>query len=1050
MKQIEVINASAGSGKTYSLTARVVAILKEGMAPEALMATTFTNKAAAELRERIRVKLLESGDTEQAERVGDGFIGTVNSICARLLREYALEAGLSPAVVVMPEEDSERLFQIAIDAVIAAHGDRMEPPAARMSLDGSGQGYAKTGDWRSDVKAVVDLARSNLIGPEDLRVCGEVSWASLQRLLGDPGETHPDDALRKALILSIGELDGQEGLTKTTEKALETMKTALQAMEKGDLSWVDWVRLSKLKAAKDGKVAVERVQAQAGEVLRHPGLQADLREITVGVFDCAAGALEEYQAYKAAQGLMDFADQETSVLDLARHNPGFRKSMGERLDILMVDEFQDTSPVQLALFLALGELAGRSVWVGDPKQAIYGFRGTDPQLMNEVVRRIPDTGVLDYSWRSRENLVRFTNGVFSEVFHALGPEKTCLKIPPQRREAARGGTLEAWHLEANRAEQEAGAVANGVVDLLERNPAVRPGDVAVLCRTRQQIGQIASSLEQRGIQVSVSQGELTDAPECRLALAGLRYMNNGEDELALAEIMCLDPRAGNRKDWLADLLADPAGAKERWRKDPLVAGLQDGQGHMKYWTPLEALEEAIFRTGLLEVVRLWPDPRRARNNLDALRGACNRYIEQCQSHRSAATASGFITYMQQTGGEKAQGTGERTVQLLTYHGAKGLEWPWVVLTGLDSRRDPEVFGVHVEPAAVFRPEEPLAGRSIRYWPWPFGTQGQVPTLSESIQALPVFAAIRDMEEQEARRLLYVGMTRARDGLVLAVRKTSGKAGVSLKTGWLDTLRDKEAHPVLDLMGPEGDWEMLAGTQPVTLNIRTYSPDSAVVLRREAPSVVYGPVLPDEVPEYLPATVAPSATDLDEEEERLWDWTTVARSGHRMAIRGKPDMACMGNAVHGYLALQRDGWSRKDRVETAATILKHWGLETVLEAEDLVTAAGHFWTFVDERYPEARAFPEWPVSCRNDRGQRVEGWIDLLLETADEIVIIDHKSYPGTDGREQAMRYTGQLLTYREAVERATGKPVTALLIHLPVSGQVLQLGKRSQSPDPRI
>ena len=1050
MKHIEVINASAGSGKTYSLTARVVAVLKEGLAPEALMATTFTNKAAAELRERIRVKLLESGDTDEAERVGDGFIGTVNSICARLLREYALEAGLSPAVDVMPEEDSERLFQIAIDAVIAAHADRMEPPAARMSLDGSGQGYAKCADWRSEVKTIVDLARSNLIGPEELRTCGVASWASLECLLGVPAETSPDDSLREALVLSVGELEGQEGLTKSTQTALGTLKNALQTMERGSFSWVDWARLAKLDAARDGKVAVERVRAQAEAVLCHPKLQEDLRQVTLGVFDCAAGALEEYQAYKAAQGLMDFADQETCVLELARHNPGFRQSLGERLDILMVDEFQDTSPVQLALFLALGELAGRSVWVGDPKQAIYGFRGTDPQLMNEVVRRIPETGVLDYSWRSRQNLVRFTNGVFAEVFHELGPEKTCLKIPPQRQEAARGGTLEAWHLEASRAEQEAGAVANGVADLLERNPGVRPGEVAVLCRTRHQIAQIAASLEQRGIRVSVSQGDLTEAPECRLALAGLRFMNNGADFLALAEIMCLDPRLKNREDWLADLMADPAGAKDRWQKDPLVAGLRDGQVHMKYWTPLEALEEAIFRTGLLEAVRSWPDPRQARNNLDALRGACNRYIEQCQSHRSAATAGGFVTYMQQTGGEKAQGSGEETVQLLTYHGAKGLEWPWVVLTGLDSCRDPEVFGVHVEPAAAFDPEEPLAGRSVRYWPWPFGKQSKVPILSEAVEALPVFASIREMDAQEARRLLYVGMTRARDGLVLAVRKTTGKTGVSLKTGWLDTLRDKEGHPVLDLLGPEGDQEILAGTQPVSLHIRLYGPEIVGPAKSAEEAIVYGPVLPEVVPEHPVAKVVPSAMRLEAGEEQPWNWAVVGQSGNRMTIRGKPDMACLGNAVHGYLALETDRLSDPERVGLARKILENWNLEEALVAEDLVRAGDHFRSFVHERYPEARAFPEWPVSYRNDRGQRVEGWIDLLLDTGDGLVIIDHKSYPGTDGREHAMGYVAQLLTYREAVEKATGKLVSALLVHLPVSGQVLQMEDTTHPPKPRI
>ena len=98
----------------------------------------------------------------------------------------------------------------------------------------------------------------------------------------------------------------------------------------------------------------------------------------MGVFGCAGDALRDYERYKKEHGLMDFTDQETCVLDMALNNEAFKSSMHGRIQMLMVDEFQDTSPIQLALFLALSELAGKAVWVGDPKQAIYAFRGTDP------------------------------------------------------------------------------------------------------------------------------------------------------------------------------------------------------------------------------------------------------------------------------------------------------------------------------------------------------------------------------------------------------------------------------------------------------------------------------------------------------------------------------------------------------------------------------------------------------------------------------------------------------------------------------------------------
>ncbi|MCK4268596.1 MAG: UvrD-helicase domain-containing protein, partial [Actinomycetia bacterium] len=171
MKDIQIIMAGAGSGKTTKLTDLVIDKVSSDLAPEALMTTTFTNKAAAELRERIRLHLLKDNKLDEAQRISSGFIGTVNSICARLLTKYALDAGLSPALDVLPENDSERLFRIATNAVIEEHADEIESAAWRMKRDGRGYGYDKHSDWRQDVQRVVDYARNNQLSAEDLRVC---------------------------------------------------------------------------------------------------------------------------------------------------------------------------------------------------------------------------------------------------------------------------------------------------------------------------------------------------------------------------------------------------------------------------------------------------------------------------------------------------------------------------------------------------------------------------------------------------------------------------------------------------------------------------------------------------------------------------------------------------------------------------------------------------------------------------------------------------------------------------------------------------------------
>ena len=194
MRNIHLISASAGSGKTYSLTEKVFEAVKSGIAPERIMAVTFTNKAAAELKQRIRQRLVQPADgesgaqldamREQAGTLADAYIGTVNSICARLLREFAFEAGDSPAIDIMPEQETARLFRLSVSHVIGHYYDRLSGPARRLGRDGSGSGYAQKPDWQDDVQDIVDLARANGLDQVAVKAMAADSFAGLKQHLG--------------------------------------------------------------------------------------------------------------------------------------------------------------------------------------------------------------------------------------------------------------------------------------------------------------------------------------------------------------------------------------------------------------------------------------------------------------------------------------------------------------------------------------------------------------------------------------------------------------------------------------------------------------------------------------------------------------------------------------------------------------------------------------------------------------------------------------------------------------------------------------------------
>ena len=166
---IKLLSASAGSGKTYSLAQELVYCLDRGFRPEGVVATTFTNKAASELVESVRLRLL-------AQRVFDGYMGTVNSVCGRLLQDFAIEAGLSPTLDVLPEGEDEVAFQISISPVIEQQAPTIDAVARRLGFE----------DWRGQVKRIIDLARSNGIAPDKLSESSAVSWDSIKNLLPKP------------------------------------------------------------------------------------------------------------------------------------------------------------------------------------------------------------------------------------------------------------------------------------------------------------------------------------------------------------------------------------------------------------------------------------------------------------------------------------------------------------------------------------------------------------------------------------------------------------------------------------------------------------------------------------------------------------------------------------------------------------------------------------------------------------------------------------------------------------------------------------------------
>src|SRR5690606_15624683 len=216
--------------------------------------------------------------------------------------------------------------------------------------------------------------------------------------------------------------------------------------------------------------------------------------------------LDAYAQRKRELGVIDFVDQEHLFLGLLE-KPAVVEALSEELDLLLVDEFQDTSPIQLELFVRLSRIARESVWVGDVKQAIYGFRGSDAELMKAVLAELPAMGgtkeVLGQSRRSRPGLVRLVNGAFGDA-SAPGLSRQEVELAPVRKELVPDAALANWVLNGRNVTERAAALAEGVkalvasgyrvVDPSSGNP--RPahfGDIAVLCKTNAGVQTVAEA-----------------------------------------------------------------------------------------------------------------------------------------------------------------------------------------------------------------------------------------------------------------------------------------------------------------------------------------------------------------------------------------------------------------------------------------------------------------------------------------------------------------------------------------------------------------------------
>lgn len=1051
--KLHFISAGAGSGKTYRLTQILHAKLSAGeIRPSGVIATTFTRKAATELRERVRSHLLEQGAYKIANAMGQARINTVNGVCGDLLLRFAFEAGMSTEQLILEEAQGKVLLDQAIDAVMDGEETaKLLAITRRMSIE----------DWKRDLAQLINQTRANDINVDLLD--GFAKQNADELLAHFPKKTKDDltSKLINAIEQGLPELErvAAEGKKKNTSDYLWLVKDVRNKLRSGEVAWSDWAKVAAAVPEAGLRPIAEVISENADRYAEHPNLQSDVRDYIQMQFTLCRKALQSYADKKREMGVLDFTDQESLLLKVL-DDETVAATLREELDLLMVDEFQDTSPIQLALFLKLAQFAKEIYWVGDIKQAIYGFRGSDTTLMKSILDALTSIGgdkeVLDKSWRSRKQLVNLVNDVFVPAF-----EKTLhtdeIKLQAERNEPLKGAALGNWKLNGSNVDKRISALGVGVRELISSGYQVydKPSkqirtvsyaDIAILSRANDNVNKIAAELRKQGVPAAIEQPGLLKTPEAILAIACLRRLNDPSDTIASAEIVslagCEEPEV-----WVADRLRLMASAPEvkssgfgnEWRESgdsayPLMAKLAKLRLDMPILSPVEALQTVVAHGQLTAIVLRWcgnaNEARSRLANLEALLNMARQYEETSRNSSQSASVSGMILWMREqaeAGEDSLALPALDAVKVMTHHGSKGLEWPVVILTDLEKGVRDRLWSISTVSRSSVNVNQPLKDRFIRFWPWPFGKMEKV-SIAEPIAQSDIAVEFHAAAIEEEKRLLYVSMTRARDLLVLA------RGGKETSESWINTvgadwlMGDEDAKTLTLPCGEKISYQHLelemheGSIQGGTANEPIYwFKDAAGVCTNQA---------------RLPLKFTPSSAI-----QRSCKVVETVQIGNRMVLKAGVDMAQLGTAIHGCIGVQFTDPSAPITEDEISQILARMNVGDAIKSNELLGQISAFGSWINARWPEAIPYAEIPAEMRLPTGQVLQGRIDFLLKVNGGWILVDHKSTPvGSDRWDGiAQEYAGQLAAYKDSIEQATGEPVLENWLFLPIAGAAIRV-----------
>ena len=1053
------VEAGAGTGKTTALVERVVSLIARGHVEiRELAAITFTEAAAGELRDRIRSRLEQAAtdpelEPDERERcraalddVDDAALSTLHGFAQRILAEHPLEAGLPPRFEVVDDVEAAVRFEERwgqfLDALVA--DSELEPvllPALALGVDFDHlrrvalvlhEHYERL----RPAAAVAAPAPAVDLGPVLAPLEQAVARLADCRVRQDKLFLHIDALAGWADVLR-GATDDLDRLDLLGEMP----KLATNVGRHGNWSCpVQEVR-GLLEHADAARTALVRRQQQATLDV----LVARLR-----------GFVRGYADERRRDGRIEFHDLLVLARDVLQRNPDVRAALRERFRVLLIDEFQDTDPLQIEIAVLLasddpdaGERSwwevqiapGRAFFVGDPKQSIYRFRRADLELYHRVEEELLEgRRELTQNFRSVPGVLEWVNHMFARLFERDEQGTQAAHVPlvaerdasptPVPPVATFGGPADVQHVAevraveadavaalARRIKDDAWEIVDPVTGEMRR---ARYDDVALLLPTRTALPDLEDALERADVPVRIeSQSLVFSTAEIRDLLSILTALDDPTDEIALVASL-RSPAFGCGDDELVDYYH--RGGRWDYRRaapddlpldHPVAAALTALRRlhDARWWQSVSQTVEAIVRERRL--LELAVTHRRPRDHWRRIRF----FLDQARAYDAASGRGlrGFIEWVQQLADERARAVeivvpepDDDALRVLTVHGAKGLEFPIVILAGLNVSPPNRATPVLWNPDGTF---EVRVGRVAQ------GTRFETAGWHERSQRED------ELDAAERLRLLYVASTRARDHLLVSLHHKRTER-IDCHAALLCEHADDAPAAVLEL-DVDGEQPARSPSPPAPSageaddtpgeRERWIAARAALLDRAGRPATVAATTLAKE-----PPVSADSATDVAVEKDEPVDDRPAWR-------RGRAGTS-VGRAVHAVLQTvdlaTGDGLDATARAQALAEGIPQREAEIRALARSVLQS-----NTVRAAVTGGRYWREVPVAAVVD-GITVEGFVDLLIETLEGLVVVDYKTdqTPTDDELDAAMqRYRAQGAAYALALERTLGTPVARCL-----------------------